>query len=104
MPQSFQEDTMLSTNRMTVVSNVIAKAERLINLRGRKDRVFGIYQDQDFRICAGRDGDVMRLEIRHDGEDVFNCTWSCPSEPGRLFLDAPGEWKAALLALPLYDA
>ncbi len=97
-------------SKIIELNQLIAASERLIRSRGTTRDIDGgqaaVFSDESWWIVAGhraRDG-WRGLSVTFRDREVFRVAWPEPDDPGRVLMNEPGGWKAALLDLPSYSA
>jgi hypothetical protein len=80
------------------LNQIIASAEAICRARGVHAERAGFYDDETWSICAARDPDGWRLGIAYRGRPVLLAAWPASGGPGHVSLNAPGPWRAELIA------
>lgn len=95
----------LSGRELSELNQLVTICERLIRGRGSQSTQAGVFNDGEWSILAGQDGEGRHgLTISRDGREVFRAWWPESGESGCVLLDEPEAWKAALLATPTHHA
>lgn len=105
MSNAERRSTVILPVRLNEYNQVLGAVERIIRSLGRRTDSLGAFEDEVWCIAAGKGGGgSFGVTIAQHGRERFRAWWKEQGDSGRVLLDEPGEWKAALLAIPTHHA